>query len=79
MILPTLTVAIDLARRSRRDRTEFSHNLAVCCWIAANATWMTGEFFFADTWRPYASVFFTLGLAALAWHYLPKLAPRAAN
>ncbi len=79
MILPTLAVAIDLARRSRRDRTELSHNLAVCFWIAANATWMTGEFFFADRWRAYASVFFTLGLAALAWNYLPKLAARVAN
>lgn len=74
MILPTLVVAIDIARRSRKDKADLSHNLAVCCWIAANATWMTGEFFFADTWRPYASVFFGLGLMALAWHYVPLLA-----
>jgi hypothetical protein len=40
---------------------------------------MTGEFFFADTWRAYASMFFALGLAALAWNYLPKLAARVTN
>ncbi len=73
MILPTLVVAIDIARRSRENRAELSHNLAVCCWIAANATWMTGEFYFADTWRPFASVFFALGVIALAWHYVPML------
>jgi hypothetical protein len=71
MIFPTLVVAIDIARRSQHNKSDLSHNLAVCCWIAANATWMTGEFYFADTWRPFASVFFSLGLMALAWHYVP--------
>lgn len=74
MIVPTLVVAIDIARRSRHEAAELSHNLAVCCWIAANATWMTGEFFFNDAWRPYARVFFAMGVLALAWHYVPRLA-----
>jgi hypothetical protein len=73
MILPTLIVAVDIARRSRDDRTELSHNLAVCFWICANAVWMTGEFFFNDAWRPGARVFFGAGTAALAWHYVPLL------
>lgn len=71
MILPTLIVAIDIARRSREDAAELSHNIAVCAWICANATWMTGEFFFNDSWRPYASIFFLIGVIALAVHYVP--------
>jgi hypothetical protein len=31
---------------------------------------MTGEFFFDDHFRPYAMVFFTLGLAVIAYYYL---------
>ncbi len=73
MILPTLIVAIDIARRSRHDAAEFSHNLAVCMWICANAVWMTGEFLFNDGWRPGARVFFALGVLALAWHYVPLI------
>jgi hypothetical protein len=76
MIVPTLTVAIDIARRSRKDRAEFSHNLAVCFWIMANAAWMTGEFFFEDSWRPIARAFFAMGAVSLAWHYLPLLIVR---
>jgi hypothetical protein len=76
MILPTLIVACDIAYKSRGNRAELAHNLAVCFWIAANATWMTGEFFFEDMWRPYARFFFVLGAVALAWHYLPLLAGR---
>lgn len=71
MIIPTLLVAIDIARRSWNDATDFAHNLAVCFWISANAVWMTGEFFYNDTWRAYASVFFGMGLITLAWHYVP--------
>lgn len=71
MIVPTLIVALDIAWKSRHEASEFSHNLAVCAWIMANATWMTGEFYFNDTWRPYASVFFCLGVVALATHYIP--------
>lgn len=71
MIFPTLAVAVDIARRSRHDNAEFSHNLAVCCWISANIVWMVGEFFFNDKFRPGAMVFFALGLAALALHYVP--------
>jgi hypothetical protein len=35
---------------------------------------MTGEFYFNDTWRPFAGVFFSLGLVALALHYVPLAA-----
>jgi hypothetical protein len=70
MIIPTLYVAIDITWRSRNIRTDLFHNVAVTLWICANATWMTGEFFFDDHFRPYAMVFFTLGLAVIAYYYL---------
>ena len=76
MIIPTLYVAFDLAYRSRKNVSDFCHNIAVCLWIMANATWMTGEFFFKDTLRPYAGVFFVLGLLVVAYYYIvlfPKL------
>jgi len=73
MIAPTLFVAIDIAWRSRRSRTELFHNIAVALWITANATWMTGEFYFNDSWRPYAKVFFALGLLVIGYYYLSLL------
>ena len=77
MIVPTLFVATYLTAKSRGVREEFIHNLAVVFWICANSVWMIGEFFFNDTTRSYALVFFALGLITLATHYLPKwLGPR---
>jgi len=69
MILPTLLVAIDIAWKSRHDPHDLWTNIAVCWWIVANATWMTGEFYAGDTWRPYAEISFGLGLASLALYY----------
>lgn len=76
MIIPTLFVALDIAYRSRKNKSDLFHNIAVCLWISANATWMTGEFFFHDTLRPYASVFFVSGLLVVAYYYIvlfPKI------
>ena len=69
MIFPTLLVAIDLAWRSRKNRDELFHNIAVCLWISANATWMTGEFFFNDTLRPFAMIFFISGITVVGFYY----------
>jgi len=76
MIIPTLFVAFHIAYKSRKNLSDLFHNIAVCLWIMANATWMTGEFFFKDTLRPYATVFFALGLIVVAFYYIvhfPKL------
>jgi hypothetical protein len=76
MIIPTLFVALDIAYKSRKNISDLFHNIAVCLWISANATWMTGEFFYKDTLRPYATVFFALGLIVVAIYYLvffPKI------
>lgn len=69
MILPTLVVAIDIAWKSRHDLHDLWTNIAVCFWIVANATWMTGEFFYDDRWRPAARIFFVAGLLSLTWYY----------
>lgn len=73
MIVPTLGVALWLTYRMRSEYAELMHNLAVICWICANATWMIGEFFFKDGTRPYAIVFFALGLVLLAIFYVGSL------
>jgi hypothetical protein len=70
MIIPTLYVAIDICWRTRMQRSDFFHNLAIAFWICANATWMTGEFFFNDSFRPFAMVFFVAGLLAVAYYYI---------
>ena len=69
MVIPTIGLAVHLAYQTRRDAVDFIHNLAVVCWLAANVTWMTGEFYFNDGTRPYARGFFHAGLALLAAHY----------
>ena len=70
MILPTVAIAVMITVKTRKVNTELFHNLAVCCWILANSIWMTGEFFFDDTFRPYATVFFIIGLLIMSYYYL---------
>ena len=72
MIIPTISVAVFLTVRTKKLREEFIHNLAIVFWLCANSVWMIGEFFFKDTTRPYALIFFGLGLLTLAVHYIPK-------
>jgi hypothetical protein len=70
MALPTIIVAIFITYIHRNIISELIHNMAVCCWIFANITWMTGEFFFNDGTRPYAIVFISLGVIILSYYYL---------
>lgn len=70
MIIPTLYVAIDITWRSRHSKTDLFHNIAITLWILANTTWMTGEFFFYDTLRPFAMVFFAAGILVVAYYYI---------
>ncbi len=75
MIIPTLFVAIHITYKSRKDIADLFHNIAICLWISANGTWMTGEFFFTDkatdtnALRPYATIFFILGIIVVAIYY----------
>lgn len=70
MIAPTLLAAIHITWLGRNNWTDLAHNIAVSCWITANAIWMIGEFFYDDTLRPYAIVFFVLGLLVVSAYYL---------
>lgn len=69
MVVPTLSVAVWLTWQLRHERAELAHNLAVCCWIIANAIWMVGEFFYHDSTRGYATIFFAVGIATLGVYY----------
>ncbi len=73
LVVPTVFVAAWICWRSRAERSEFVHALAVVLWILANSTWMIGEFFLEDGTRPYAISMFLAGLLVLALHYLPRL------
>ncbi len=73
MILPTVVMAVYLTILSKSDRKELLHNLAVTCWILANSTWMIGEFYLNDSTRPFAAVFFILGLIFVGIHYFGLL------
>lgn len=69
MIIPTVAMAVCITILSRHSVSELIHNLAVVCWICANATWMVGEFFYNDTTRPVAAVFFIAGLLIIGGYY----------
>jgi hypothetical protein len=69
MIFPTLFIAFFITFKFRKLVSEFCHNLAVCFWIMANTTWMIGEFYFDDSLRPVATIFFIIGLLVLIVYY----------
>ena len=78
MIIPTLSIAIYIAYRTRNIKSELAHNLAVGFWISANAYWMISEFFGFDAiivWREFtgkhmALIPFIIGAAILLYYYL---------
>lgn len=69
MILPTIGLALLIVRASWRSFEDLTHNAAVCCWVAANITWMLGEFYFNDGTRGAARGFFYAGLSVMALYY----------
>jgi uncharacterized membrane protein (GlpM family) len=69
MIIPTIAVAIHITWLHRQSMSELYHNLAIVSWITANSVWMIGEFFFKDTLRPVAAVFFVIGLLLVSVYY----------
>ena len=78
MIIPTLSVAIYIAYRTREIKSELAHNLAVAFWISANSYWMISEFFAFDDANVFggyegkhlAMIPFIIGVIILAWYYL---------
>lgn len=78
MIIPTLSVAIYIAYRTREIKAELAHNLAVAFWISANSYWMISEFFGFDDAKVFngyegkhlAMIPFVIGVIILAWYYI---------
>ena len=73
MIIPTIIMALFITWVNRKIWSELAHNLAICCWICANSSWMIGEFYFEDTWRPYAITFFVAGLIIVTVYYISTM------
>ncbi len=77
MIIPTLTIAIVIAWRTRQLKAELAHNLAIAFWISANSLWMISEFFHFDehmilgliTGKHLALLPFFSGAAILLYYY----------
>jgi hypothetical protein len=78
MVVPTLTIAIIIAWRTRQFKSELAHNLAIVFWISANSLWMISEFFNFDTmviWQQYtgkhlALIPFFTGALILLYYYI---------
>ena len=77
MVIPTLTIAILIAWRTRRLKSELAHNLAIAFWISANSLWMIAEFFQFDemvmwkelTGKHLALIPFIMGAMILLYYY----------
>jgi len=70
MIFPTIAVALHITWLNRKVLSELYHNLAVVFWISANTVWMIGEFFYNDSLRPIATVFFVMGITMVLIYHL---------
>jgi len=78
MVVPTLTIAIIIAWRTRQFKSELAHNLAIVFWISANSLWMISEFFNFDTmliWQQFtgkhlALIPFFTGALILLYYYI---------
>lgn len=77
MFIPTLTIAIIIAWRTRHIKAELAHNLAIAFWICANGYWMISEFFgFSETQvtgmftgKHLALIPFSIGAVILLYYY----------
>ena len=77
MIIPTLSIALVIAWRTRNYKSELAHNLAVAFWISANSLWMISEFFAFDemvvwgdfTGKHLSLIPFTAGAVILLYYY----------
>jgi hypothetical protein len=72
MIVPTIFVAALLAWRTRKDE-EFFVNLAILCWIMANAFWMCCEFFDYLQYKDFAGIGFIAGAISISAFYFKRL------
>jgi hypothetical protein len=75
MIAPTVGVAVYLAVKTV-GKDVFWVNLAIVCWITANAYWMVCEFAGHEEIKNFAGIPFALGLASVGTFYARRLAPK---
>ncbi|MCX6292671.1 MAG: hypothetical protein NT126_13075 [Bacteroidetes bacterium] len=73
MITPTILLAIYITWIHRAVKTELLHNLAVVFWICANSVWMIGEFYYEDSTRKYALIFFIAGMVTAGYYYVTEV------
>ena len=75
MIIPTLTLALVLAWKTRKEPAGLLPNIAIALWISANSIWMCDEFFGLKI-KEICYIPFALGLVVIGWWllvYFPKL------
>lgn len=78
MVIPTLIISIVISWRTRAEKSELFHNLAITAWIIANSYWMVTEFFHFEeievwaniTYKQLALIPFFTGVLLLAYYYL---------
>ena len=68
LILPTVTVALVIAWKTRKEKHLFYPNLGVAFWICANSIWMAGEFFELPFLIP-SLVLFIGGITIVLYHF----------
>ncbi len=70
MIFPTLSIAVYIMWKNRRNVAELAHNIAIALWIIANSMWMVLEFFgLDDAYKMYCLIPFSMGLTVLVFYY----------
>lgn len=69
MIVPTIGMAIFIVMKTWRRR-EVYINLAICCWVSANAWWMSCEFFDMRAYRNISMMPFVAGMALVVYYYI---------
>jgi hypothetical protein len=79
MAVPTVLLSYWLTFKSRSNRTDFFHNLAVSFWITGNSMWMAGEFYFDDTKRHLVIPIFVAGLTVIGYFYLTEYLSKRKN
>jgi hypothetical protein len=69
MIFPTISMAIYIVYKTWNKREVFV-NLAICCWVSANAWWMTCEFFDMMAFKMISLIPFLSGMALVLYYYM---------
>lgn len=71
MIFPTISMAVFIVFHSWNRREVFL-NLAICCWVSANAWWMSCEFFDLNGYKYLSLLPFFAGMGLVLYYYLLK-------